>query len=499
MSKYAVAFFVLLCTPPVQAQLLEVKSWEYDPALAAKKDGYFSAFRSGNVDSDRAALDQFFDKYYFARWTALEDLGEGQMVSAGTAQEGVQDLFKDFQAVTGNARTYLLDKSFQTLQKMAADPLAHPSARVNAVFAIGRLTLREPAARNAPPTLYAPTLPYLIAEYQKADTPQFIKLAALNGVVRHAGAGIEDETLKNETVPNFFLSIISAGRPGQNVNREEQDMKDWFRSVAMDGLAGLKSVGTGGKTINALVALMGDVSETLEIRTKAARTLGDLDYQAAATAGTNLNYQAYATVLITLMKTTCDEELQTVIQLRDKARVTMGSSGMGSSSMGSMSTSMPTAPGMEVDPPYASMTLEGKSDVAGAVQSIKSNVQNIVYGLRGNRHTGTATQGIQPMLPQDDAVANNITAMMTKGVVPLFKILDEGPPETELRARNAMMGSTGSTSAGYNATGRGRTPPPSGRTQAADEKVLNVNLLDIRNALQAFGTELDGIISGAGT
>ncbi len=72
-------------TVQVQAQLQELKSWEYDETLEGKSTDYFNAFRSGTVDSDRAALDQFFDQYFFARWTVLEDLGEGQMVSAALA------------------------------------------------------------------------------------------------------------------------------------------------------------------------------------------------------------------------------------------------------------------------------------------------------------------------------------------------------------------------------------------------------------------------------
>ncbi len=478
---------VFLFFHPVQAQLLELKSWEYDPSLEGKKAGYFNAFRAGNIDPDREGLEAFLDKFYFARWTALEDLGEGQMVSAGLAQLGARELIQDFRGVSGAARTYLLEKSFQTLQKMAADPVVHPAARVNAVLAIGQLAQQESSGTRNPPVLYAPALPYLIAEYQKADSPQYVKLAALNGIVRHAGAGIADETMKNETVPNLCLKIIADGKPGQEVDREEQDTKDWFRQTAMDALARLRSVGTGGSTVNALVLLLGDGSETLEIRTKAARTLGDLDYQAASALGTNLNYQLIGTSLITLMKTVCDSELQTVIQLRDKARVSQG---------GAMGAAMPTGPGVvENDPPYSStMTPEAKIDIAGAVQSIKSNVQNVVYGLRGLRFTGRPEQGIQPMLPEDDAVVQNINAVMTKGVNPLFKLLDEGPPESELQNRNAMT------------SGMGAMPPesmmgPTGRSrpQAPEEKILKVNLLNIRDALQLFSTELEGIISGTGT
>ena len=463
-----VAVFALFSNA-AQAQLLQLKSWEIDNALAAKKADYFNAFKSGNVDSDREGLEKFFDNYYFARWTALEDLGEGQMVSTGQSQQHARELLQDFRDVNGNAREYLLNKSLQTFQKMAADNTVHPSARYNAILAVGQLCQREPTGRNNPPVLYAQALPYLIAEYQKENNPQYLKLAALIGIVRHARVGITDETMKNQTVPNLCLTILRSGKPAQGVDKEDQEMKDWFRQNAMDALAGLKTVGPNGQTVNALEEILSDASESIEIRTKAARTLGDLDYQTALAAGTTLNYQRLGSALITLMKATCDAELQTVIQLRDKARVKQGRGAV--------------APGtVEDDPPFSAITSpEERIEITGVVQSIKSNVQNVVYGLRGQQFSRSATQGIQPMLPSDDAVTQKINAMMNKGVNPLFKKLDEGPAEDGTRPR-ADAGD-----------GRGGKPP------GADEKLLKVNLLNIRDALQEFSLELDGIISGAGT
>ncbi len=479
-------FACTLLTLPVQAQPLDLQSWEYDPALKAKKDAYSGEFKSGTI-STGPALEEYMDKFYFARWTALEDLGEGHHVSAGLAQEGVRELRQDLEAATGTAREYLLTKSFETLQKMAADPMVHPSARFNAVFAIGQLVQANPAARNAPPTLYAPALPYLMSEYQKEGNPPYIKLAALNGVVRHAGAGIADENLRNETVPQFFFAIIDAGKPGQNVKREEQDMKDWFRQAALDGLANLRFVGAGGKTVTALLALMADTSETLEMRTKAARTLGNLDFQAAKDANIELNYQLLGSALITLMQTVGRAELQTVSQLRDKSRVTQGIGGGGASL---------AAGSAGLDPVFTALTPEVQSDVIGAVQSIKSNVQNVVYGLRRTRFSGKPTEGVLFMLPEGDAVAKNMNAMMTQGVVPLFKLLDDGPPEAEVRGRAGVSEPAGSGRATGRRTG-GAARNTRQNANAAESIEMKVNLQDIQKALEDFGAALDKIVSGA--
>ncbi|MDR0609067.1 MAG: hypothetical protein LBG58_03065 [Planctomycetaceae bacterium] len=478
--KLVLLFFVVVLLQLVfavgaLAQMALATGWEVDENQAGRRAAIFSAFKSGNVDADRAGLDTFFDKYYFARWTRPENTGQVyQFVKEFLAQ--------DLRDAAGNAREYLLAKSFDSLKKITADGNATPPSRYNAILAIGQLSQREPAGRGNPPTPYAQALPYLLGEYQKKENPKFIRLGALIGIVRFAEMGITDEALKNTTIPNLFIEIIQSGKPKEDGNKEDQEMTDWFRSHALEGLGALKSVGTNGQVVKVLSEVIENNQETIEIRTHAAKIFGDLNF---ADSGTTLNYQQYqqiGTLLITLMKATTDSQLQMVTQLRDKARVTKGGVSADITNLSPISSTI-------VEPEFAMLTMEQQLEVTGAVQSVKSNIRNVVSGMRGERLTGTPNAGILPMLANaDDPVAAKMNSAV-KLITPLFKILDEGPPEdpTKQRLASGMDSMSEMSSA------------PGGRTTTRprdDKPQLKVNFSAIRDALQKMSDELSAIIAG---
>ncbi|MDR0336027.1 MAG: hypothetical protein LBI18_02955 [Planctomycetaceae bacterium] len=480
--KLVLLFFVvillqLLFSGITLAQMALVTGWEVDETQAARKTAIFAAFKSGSVDADRAGLDTFFDKYYFARWTRPENTGQ-------VYQFVREFLSQDLRDAAGNAREYLLAKSFDSLKKIVADNNTTASARYNAILAIGQLSQREPAGRGNPPTPYAQALPYLLGEYQKKENPKFVQLGALIGIVRFAEIGITDEGLKNTTIPNLFVEMIQSGKPKQDGDKEDQEMTDWFRSHALDGLGALKSVGANGEVVKVLSEVIENHLETIEMRTHAAKIFGDLNFADSGTTLNNQQYQQIGTLLITLMKATTDSQLQMVTQLRDKARVSKGG---GVSDIANLS---PIASNV-LEPEFAMLTPEQQLEVTGAVQSVKSNILNVMYGMRGTRVTGAANAGVLPMLTNaDDPVAAKINSTV-KLITPLFKVLDEGPPEDLAKQRLAAssMDSMGEMSSG--SSGRAARPRD-------DKPQLKVNFSAIRDALQKMNDELSAIIAGSG-
>jgi hypothetical protein len=477
MLFFVVVLLQLVFAVGASAQMALATGWEVDDTQAGRKAAIFTAFKSGSVDADRAGLDTFFDKYYFARWTRPENTGQVQQFAR-------EFLSQDLRDATGNAREYLLNKSFDSLKKIAADNNATPPSRYNAILAIGQLSQREPAGRGNPPTPYVQSLPYLLGEYQKKENPKFIQLGALIGIVRFAEIGITDEALKNTTIPNFFIEIIQSGKPKQDGNKEDQEMTDWFRFHALNGLGALKSVGTNGQVVKVLSEVIENHQETIEIRTYAASIFGELNFADSGTTLDNQQYQQIGTLLITLMKATVDSQLQMVTQLRDKARVTKGGITSDITNLSPISSTV-------LEPEFAMLTPEQQLEVTGAVQSVKSNILNVTYGMRGTRLTGAATAGILPMLTNaDDPVAAKINSAV-KLVTPLFKILDEGPPEDPTKPR--LTSSMDSMSEMYSGSG-GRTT-----TKPKDDKPqLKVNFSAIRDALQKMNDELSAIIAGSG-
>jgi hypothetical protein len=473
MLFFVVVLVQLVFSGIASAQMALATGWEVDETQAGRKTAIFTAFKSGSVDADRAGLDTFFDKYYFARWTRPENTGQ--------VQQFVREfLSQDLRDAAGNAREYLLAKSFDSLKKIAADNNATPSSRYNAILAIGQLTQREPASRGNPPTPYVQALPYLLGEYQKTENPKFIQLGALIGIVRFAEIGITDEGLKNTTIPNLFIEIIQSGKPKQDGNKEDQEMTDWFRSHALDGLGALKSVGTNGQVIKVLSEVIENNEETIEMRTYAAKIFGELNFADSDTTLNNQQYQQLGTSLITLMKATADSQLQMVTQLRNKALVAKG---------GIPSVDITGISSTALEPEFAMLTPEQQLEVTGAVQSVKSNILNVTHGMRGARLTGTAIAGILPMLPGDDPVAAKINSVV-KLITPLFKVLDEGLPE-EITRQRLTSGMTDSMSEPYSgSSGRTTTKPK--------EQQLKVNFTAIRDALQKMSDELSAIIAGSG-
>jgi hypothetical protein len=480
MLFFVVVLLQLVLSGVALAQMALATGWEVDETQAGRKTAIFAAFKSGSVDADRAGLDTFFDKFYFARWTRPENTGQIQQFAR-------EFLTQDLRDAAGNAREYLLTKSFDSLKKIAADNNATPPSRYNAILAIGQLAQREPAARGNPPTPYVQALPYLLGEFQKKENPKFIQLGAIIGIVRFAEIGITDEGLKNTTIPNLFIEIIQSGKPKENGNKEDQEMTDWFRLYALDGLGALKSVGTNGQVVKVLSEVIENNQETIELRTHAAKIFGDLNFADSGTALNNQQYQQIGTLLITLMKATVDSQLQMVTQLRDKARITKGGITSDITNLSSISSTV-------LEPEFAMLTPEQQLEITGAVQSVKSNILNAAYGMRGARLTGNPTAGILPMLPTaDDPVAAKINSVV-KLITPLFKVLDEGPPEdpTKQRLTSSSMDSMSEMS----------STPPSGRTTAATtkpkEQQLKVNFSAIRDALQKMSDELSAIIAGSG-
>jgi hypothetical protein len=482
--KLVVLFFVVVSfqcyfLSSASAQIALVTGWEVDESQAGRKTTIFNAFKSGNVDADRAGLDTFFDKYYFARWTRPENTGS---VHSSFVKEF---LTQDLRDATGNAREYLLTKSFDTLKKMAADNNATPTSRYNAILTIGQLTQREPEGRGKPPTPYAQALPYLIGEYQKKENPKYIQLGSLIGIVRLAEIGIADETLKNTTVPKLFIEIIQSGKPKDNKNKEDQEMTDWFRLYALDGLGALKSVGNNGQIVTVLSDVIENNQETIDVRTHAARIFNDLFFADSEKTLTDQQYQEIGTSLITLMKATVDSQLQMITQLRDKARVSKGEI---APDINAMSTISATA----LEPEFAALTKEQQIEITGAVQNIKANILNVTYGMRGTRLTGKSDAGILSKLAAEDPVAIKINSTV-KLVTKLIKDLDEGPPE-DLRKRS-IMGDSSMSEMSSNPTGSG------GSGRRGDEKQqpqLKVNFSVIRDSLQKMSDELSAIIAGSG-
>ena len=225
---------------------------------------------------------------------------------------------RDFRDLTGTAREELLAQYFAALKEISDDSEVLPSTRYNAILAVGQL---ESASGN-PPTAYPAALLYLIEVYQHEDSPLYLKYGALLGIVRHAILGIDSE--QQDNVIDLLLETVST----QSMPTE-MDVWDWFRLTALDGLSALKTVGAENKAARELLTMINHksqklndlyrkekaltreenqyVSRLIELASKAAKTLGDLDFKSAS----DIDAKAITDAFIALTRAVCDIKCKT--------------------------------------------------------------------------------------------------------------------------------------------------------------------------------------------
>ncbi|MDR3181933.1 MAG: hypothetical protein LBT89_03275 [Planctomycetaceae bacterium] len=178
-----------------------------------------------------------------------------------------QKTVKDFTAKTETEKT----NDFTALGKLVADKdkKLPPAVRYVAVLTIGQLNEKD-APSPQPPVPYSPSITYLTEQYKKKNTPDYVKYGALLGLVRCAYSNIEPP--QKRSIQKLFLDIL-AKKPVEN----DDEVADWWQQTALEGLSGLKMYSQ--EVADAVLAIMKDEDRSLEIRSKAAKVFGDLDYK----------------------------------------------------------------------------------------------------------------------------------------------------------------------------------------------------------------------------
>ena len=462
----------------------QFSAWQFDKEQEANQKTILNAFRSGSIGADRQGVEKFFDNYYFARWTVPDQS------KLGAIQGYTVEFLNDLKYSTGDARDYFLNKSFTVLQKMAADQSVTPHARYNAILTIGAMNQRDAARPGDPVVPYSQALPYLVNQYNSQTTPDALRVGALVGIVRHAQHGIADDNIKNNTVPELLIKIIRAGKPVLQGDAYAQEMADWHRLLALDGLAALKSAGARGEVVDVLSSVIDESLESFEIRCRAARTFGDLDLSAAVTAGAQINFQRQALSLLALIRATYENELTLVKEARDKERL---KSGGGGASMPSETRGFRfggAAAGGEVEPSFASLSQAMKQEVTSSVQRLKWYMTCIAYGLRGNSLSGPPNAGVLPMLPANDPTAVKINGAVRE-IGQLLRFLDDGPQQPAA-PKGAAGGPAGVPPVGGPPVGG----PDTARGSTSTDNDLKVTLLLIRDYLeQQFKVNFEALMA----
>ena len=332
----------------------------------------------------------------FATWTAPENA------------EAVPDwvrvmLGREFRNLEGAEREARLAQVLSALQGIIDDVDVVPSTRYNAVLAVGQLDIRV----GNPPIAYPPALVYLANVYRDANSPDYLKYGALLGIVRHAICGITPDQ-QDKT-----LALLLDTLAGTNAESIKPDVWHWFQSSALDALTALKTAGPDGNVLSELLALMDrNIREiellaehydlfvpanaerllrAIELASKAAKTLGDLDYRSLA----DIDNERMADTFIKLTQTVCSAGHKMITVYLDEERT------------------MPLP--------------EKLKEQIVAMQ--KMCMQSVVWGIRGgfllpNR---PAEHSFYTSLPGEDPTVGRLDVLLSD-ILAISSFFDEGEP-----------------------------------------------------------------------
>jgi len=247
---------------------------------------------------EQATFIDWYTTDFFPRWT-MRDFWARQPFKPppGHSTDFVADLRRELKtaaaaAEKGQREVYdcLTATTLKEMSRLAKSQgkRYHPATRLNATLMIGELNVPE-------------AIPALLGLAGDAKMPEYVRVAAMVGLIRHANPGIRNsDTLGVSEPATIQLSnpakieaataalVAIAQQPAADVNHA--DGINWLRGQAAEVLGLLGSHGNNGSAVKALVIMLLDAQLPLAQRCRAAYALGRLNYDGVALpAGPCLN------------------------------------------------------------------------------------------------------------------------------------------------------------------------------------------------------------------
>ncbi len=416
----------------------EFKEAAVDDGLAGQKGSVLSSGDAGQVKD-------FLRKYYLARWTVR--------ANSKDLHKFRQELETDATSVSGAPQATFLKEVVDCLNSYAASDSCYPACRFNAALAMG--TLNEAAGdRTNGGTPYAGAITPLatLVNSDKKPYPDYVRLAALIGLERHAELGIKDDKTR-ANVASLFVKILDPSYAEKKNLRA--DVYEWFQEYAVKGLAAFKSPegnkgGTG--TLDLFKQLIDDSSQNYEVRCLAARAIGDMNLDSAK----NYNYLELSKSLITLARDFCVENMGYIDDeiVRDSVKSASGGMGGMTGGMGGMGGGMGGMGGMGggLGGGMGSGGLGG--GMSGTIQNVKSLeaiAGRVEYGFDCIQHAvkgdkKTAAKGVSASLDESKEdqkeMRDNLKTLLDE-FEEMRTFIKEGSPQS-----GGMMGMGGGMSMG---------------------------------------------------
>ncbi len=239
---------------------------------------------SADLSSAKTEFDRYFTGLSFPSMTQTDD---DSLFRLGTQRDELLNAIRDV-ANDSPVRKHLIEElTTSYFSRVAADAGYHPAVRLNAILIIGNLNRRE-GSRNVEPSLPMETaLRILVNAANAADSPNYLKVGALSGILRHATIDgqmqtpVLDNALRQQCI-DLAVSLIDSITPAESTPLSDEQY--WIRRQAVQILGAFRAPGTDGKTVVALRKILDDKDTPIMLAADAIDAYGTMRFASAEQA-----------------------------------------------------------------------------------------------------------------------------------------------------------------------------------------------------------------------
>lgn len=277
-----------------------------------------SIFRnSGEFQTNREKIDEYFNKYYFLK---MSQYSPDNLAELGSMRENLFKLFLRNNTSIEPAQEHLTGLVLNAMRTFARGTY-HPAVRYNAVLVLGLLD-QQYASGNQPPVPLPAAAEELLAlleseQLNDVAVPYALKVGALIGLERHARFGLSNQHAQRVT--QAAMAMIEMEYP-QDI---EAAVVDWGRYAAARVLAQQEAPPADIQRI--LTQLINNDQLSLEDRCAVAYLMEDIDY----TGAQGMDENASLLALGTLTQQVVDEEAKLATDFKEEMYEGAGGGGRG--------------------------------------------------------------------------------------------------------------------------------------------------------------------------
>jgi len=247
-----------------------------------KRPAGFDVAKQAAVQSDLAAgnapADKDLQDFFVAKFADMTNPAKDKDIHKIRA-----DIKKLLQTSGNAASTAGHDKANAFLLKhlprliIGAKPNLHLAVRYNLAMLLADLDSVERKGQSSPPTPLPEARAELLKLVGNTKAPDYIRLAALNGTLRHAALST-DAAARAEIAKGVLAFLDELDKAGDAARK--QDVKNWLEVRAMETLGATET--PTPDVVAALQKRLSDANRPIWTRSAAALALGKLKYDPGA-------------------------------------------------------------------------------------------------------------------------------------------------------------------------------------------------------------------------